>query len=96
MDSVHVKCYIVRMTTATVTVRMDEKLKSQAESLFDEIGLNMSSAITVFVKAAVREGGIPFALSADPFYSASNQARLRRAISQLDAGTGVLHEISED
>ena len=84
------------MSIATVTVRMDTELKHQAETLFDEIGLNMSSAITVFVKAAVREGRIPFELSADPFYSPANQARLRRSINQLNAGKGRSHELVTD
>jgi len=84
------------MSIATVTVRMDTELKQQAENLFDEIGLNMSSAITVFVKAAVREGRIPFELAADPFYSPANQARLRRSINQLTAGLGQPHELVPD
>ena len=41
------------MATTNVTMRMDEELKAQAEELFADLGLNMTSAFTVFVKQAV-------------------------------------------
>ncbi|MDE6619269.1 MAG: type II toxin-antitoxin system RelB/DinJ family antitoxin [Lachnospiraceae bacterium] len=51
------------MATTNVTMRMDEELKAQAEELFADLGLNMTSAFTVFVKQAVREQCIPFKIS---------------------------------
>lgn len=48
------------MATTNITVRMDTELKKQAETLFSELGLSMSAAITVFMKQAVYEHGIPF------------------------------------
>ena len=48
------------MANINVTNRMDEKLKAQAEKLFSDLGLSLSSAITMFVKQAVREQRIPF------------------------------------
>jgi len=75
---------------------MDEELKKQAETLFDEIGMNMTTAFTIFAKAAVRQQRIPFELAADPFYSDINQARLRRAAKDMDAGKWTVHELIED
>ena len=46
----------------TVSIRTDKKLKAQAEKIFEMIGLNMSSAFNAFLKAVVREKGIPFDL----------------------------------
>jgi DNA-damage-inducible protein J len=46
----------------TINIRVDEKLKKQAEEIFDEIGLGMTSALTIFLKAVVRNNGIPFSL----------------------------------
>lgn len=74
------------MATASITIRMDEKLKRQAETLFDDLGMNMTTAFTVFAKAAVRQQKIPFELAADPFYSEANQTRLRNAIAEIKAG----------
>lgn len=84
------------MATTTITIRMDEKLKKQAEILFEDMGLNMTTAFTLFTKAVVRQNKIPFEITADPFYSESNMAHLRRGIDALNAGKGVEHEIIED
>lgn len=46
----------------------------------------------IFLKKVARERRIPFELSADPFYSESNMAHLRRGIFALNAGKGVEHE----
>lgn len=48
------------MATTNVTIRMDTELKKQAEELFSELGLSMTAALTVFLKQAVYEQGIPF------------------------------------
>lgn len=48
------------MSSANINVRVDSELKKAAEELFDDIGLNMSSAITLFLKNAVNYEGIPF------------------------------------
>lgn len=50
------------MATTHLNIRLDKDVKTQAEILFSELGLNMTSAITVFLKAAIREQGIPFPL----------------------------------
>ena len=46
----------------SVTIRMDEKLKSEAETLFDDWGMNMTTAITCFVKKCVATGVMPFTI----------------------------------
>ena len=48
------------MATTNINVRVDTELKQSAEELFDDLGLNMSSAITMFLKSAVAYDGIPF------------------------------------
>ena len=44
------------MATANINVRVDSSLKQAAESLFSDLGLNMSTAITMFLKSAVSHG----------------------------------------
>jgi len=39
---------------------MDENLRKEADAILDELGFNMSSAINIFLKQLVREGGLPF------------------------------------
>ena len=48
------------MATTNINVRVDAELKRSAEALFDDLGLNMSAAITMFLKSAVNSDGIPF------------------------------------
>lgn len=48
------------MAATNLNIRIDENLKKRAEVLFSDLGLNMSSAITVFLKSAVDYNGIPF------------------------------------
>ena len=47
---------------ATINIRVDEKLKGNAERVFQELGLGTTAAITIFLKAVVRNNGIPFPL----------------------------------
>ena len=46
--------------STNINVRVDAGLKEQAEQLFADLGMNMSTAITIFLKTAVRCEGIPF------------------------------------
>ena len=49
-------------TTTNVSFRMDTELQAQAEALFSELGMNLSTAFNIFVRQSLREGGIPFAI----------------------------------
>ncbi|EJV00463.1 addiction module antitoxin, RelB/DinJ family, partial [Enterococcus faecalis ERV81] len=42
-----------------IHVNVDENLKEEAEQLFDDLGLNMTSAITIFLKQSINEQAIP-------------------------------------
>ncbi|GHU97297.1 hypothetical protein FACS189483_02860 [Spirochaetia bacterium] len=86
------------MAQSILSVRMDESLKRQFDTLCDEFGMNTSTAITVFAKTVVRERKIPFeiASSEDPFWSETNQAHLKKAIADIEAGRYAAHELIED
>ncbi|MFI3175277.1 MAG: type II toxin-antitoxin system RelB/DinJ family antitoxin [Bacillota bacterium] len=45
---------------ANMNIRMDETVKKQAEELFSDLGMNMTTAINIFLKQAIRENKIPF------------------------------------
>ncbi|MCI8784239.1 MAG: type II toxin-antitoxin system RelB/DinJ family antitoxin [Dorea sp.] len=80
------------MGTTSITIRMDEKLKKQAEILFEDMGINMTTAITMFTKAVVRQNKIPFEIAADPFYSESNMRVLEQRIADIESGKSVPKE----
>lgn len=53
------------METTNVNFRLDKQTKKEAEELFEDLGLNMTTALTMFVKASIREQGIPFEVRRD-------------------------------
>ncbi len=77
-----------------ISVRIDDDLKKNAERTLDDIGLSMSSAITIFLKTVVRENRIPFELSADPFYLSSNIKYLEKIKYDIDNGKASFSEHS--
>jgi DNA-damage-inducible protein J len=96
------KCYtiltqkgVVLMAQAMVNFRMDEELKKRMEKTCADMGMSMTTAFTIFAKKVSAERRIPFEVTAEPFYSESNMAHLRRGIAALNAGKGVEHEPME-
>ena len=83
------------MAQTTINVRIDEDLKKQFESFCNETGLNISTAINIFVKTVVRENQIPFKITPDHFYSAENMVHLKKSIENLNNGKGIEHELIE-
>ena len=51
------------MKNVNVTLRVDEDLKKQADTLFAELGLNLTTAFNIFLRQSVREQRIPFQVS---------------------------------
>ena len=49
--------------STTVSIRIDSDLKAQADALFSDMGLNLSSAVNVFLRRAIAEQAIPFSVS---------------------------------
>lgn len=53
------------MATTNLNIRTDKDVKEKAEKIFNELGLNMTSAVNIFLRTAIRERGIPFELKLD-------------------------------
>ena len=53
------------MATTNLNIRTDKDVKEQADKIFAELGLNMTTAINMFLRTTIREHGIPFALKLD-------------------------------
>ena len=70
----------------TVSVRMDENLKRDFDEICNELGLSMTTAITMLAKKMTREKRIPFELTADPFYSSANQRYLEGIMRDVRSG----------
>ena len=64
-----------------VQVQMEREIAERAEKIFEAVGLNTTTALTVFYKQVIKEGGIPFTISASERDLA--EARLAAALSTL-------------
>ena len=54
-----------KVTTTNISIRINSKLKEEAEKLFSRLGMNISTAFNVFVRQSLREKRIPFSIHCD-------------------------------
>jgi DNA-damage-inducible protein J len=83
---------------AQVNIRIDDELKARADNIFEELGLNMTTAFTMFVRQTIRQGGIPFEITTrvDPFYNTENMNVLHQSIKEAEEGKLTAHELIEE
>lgn len=72
------------MAQTNISIRLNNDLKRNFDNLCNELGFNMSTAITMFIKAAVREQGIPFALSLNDY-----NKETQKVIKDANEGIGL-------
>ena len=53
------------MATTNLNIRVDKDIKDQADQIYSELGMNMTTAINMFLRTTIREHGIPFSLKLD-------------------------------
>ena len=53
------------MANSLVQIRVDDKLKDEVTAIYDQLGLDLSTAVRIFFKRSVAEQGIPFAMKID-------------------------------
>ena len=53
------------MATVNISIRMDTELKKQADAMLSDMGLNMTTAMNMFLRQVVRQGRIPFEIATD-------------------------------
>ena len=83
------------MATSTLQIRVDSRLRHDAESLLEMAGLDMSSAVRLFLRQFVIRRKLPFDVvteTPDPFWSEANQRVLRESIESIERGEGQRHE----
>ena len=83
------------MAQTLINIRIDEDVKKDMEKLCRELGITVSAAFNIFARKMIRENGIPFEVSVDPFYSASNMKSLNESINQLEECKVVIKTMEE-
>ena len=53
------------METTNLNIRIDKNVKEQSDQIFADLGMNMTTAINLFLRTTIRERGIPFMLKLD-------------------------------
>ena len=77
---------------------MDENIKKQSEQVLNELGMNISTAVNVFMRTIARERRIPFEITLaepDPFFSESNLARIAQSKKQITEGN-IIYKTAEE
>ena len=85
------------MTPVVTSIKIDPDLKQQAQALFESMGLNLSSAVNLFLRQAVREQAIPFRIgepslvyTKEEFYN-----KLEKGIRDIQKGRGILMSLED-
>lgn len=73
--------------TETLSVRMDSELKKNFNAVCDNLGISMSTMVTMLAKSVTRNHRIPEELCGyDPFYSDSNMKAIDKGLEQIQEG----------
>jgi DNA-damage-inducible protein J len=65
---------------AQVRIRIEDSVKEKADIVFEELGLNMTLAVNIFLKQVILRWGMPFELTADASQQAGRQASLESLV----------------
>ena len=84
------------MAKTTFSVRMDESLKIEFETLCNYFGMNMSTAINIFARAVVNEKRIPFEIAATDLLSPENSKKVFAEIRKQATENGVSNMSMEE
>lgn len=77
---------VIFMATTPTQIRIDSDIKQQASALFSSLGLDMSSAVNLFLHQCVLRGGIPFSIEL-PSYN-------RQTLAAMDEARRISHDPS--
>lgn len=82
---------------ANLQIKIDDSLRDDAQYIASQIGLDVATAVRMFLVQMVKSNGLPFMPIADPFYSLSNQRYLERVTREMKEGTNAAyHDIIEE
>lgn len=85
------------MTSATIQLRVDQTLRDNAQLVCNRLGMDLTTAIRVFLNQLVAENGLPFQPKAEPFYSPSNMQHLKCLHDDYLAGRNIVgHELIKE
>ena len=85
----------MRNNTTNISIRMDSDLKKQADILFEELGMNITTAFNIFVRQSLRERGIPFMITEGSPNKETVSALLEAERIAKDSSVKGYHDVDE-
>ena len=76
---------------ANIQVKVDDSLRDDAQFVANQIGLDVATAVRMFLVQMVKVNGLPFQPVVDPFYGVTNQRYLERAAEDMKNGIKIVH-----
>jgi DNA-damage-inducible protein J len=80
---------------SNIQIRIDKKEKEEAKKIFDKLGLDMSSAIKLFLRQARIKKGLPFLLLTENGLTNEEEDSILKASTEAKKGKNVLHSLSK-
>lgn len=77
-----------------IQLRIDDKTKKSAKKVLDELGVDMSSAIKIYLKQIVIKQGIPFELVTENGFSPDEECKILKASAEAKAGKNITKAMS--
>lgn len=86
---------MAKTSTSNISIRMDSELKAAAEALYEELGMNLSTAFNIFVRQSLRERGIPFMITEGSPSKETVSAMLEAERIAKDSTVKGYHDVDE-
>ncbi len=83
------------MAQTNLSIRVSETDKKDFEEFCNGVGMNVSVAVNIFIKAVLKENKLPFDIEYDPIYSKKSMERLKKSIADINAGNKITKTIKE-
>lgn len=80
---------------ANLQICIDDKLRDEAQQIANDLVMDLTTAVRVFLKQMVNDRGFPFRPDLDLFYSPKNQEALKVSIAQLNSGEVISKTLDE-
>ncbi len=83
------------MATSVVQFRIDDDLKEQATEIYDKLGLDLSTAMRIFLQRSVAVRGLPFGMTLSDEEFASDTEVMKLSASLMDKNERVYKELAK-
>ena len=83
------------MADTNINIRIDSEIKAKAQDILASLGLDMTTAINIFLRQAIRQEGIPFTISNEPFKKVPKPGCMKGKIWMADDFDEPLEDFKE-